>query len=102
MSIRNPSLLSPLTSLFSMDDEYIRERERLIAEDRGRRVDALALAQATDIERRADEIVRRIRTEENKTVWGPDAPPIPGSMHIFPGMGFLTGTWACARGDDCG
>ena len=102
MSIRYPSLLSPLTSLYSMDDEYIRERQRLIAEDRGRRVDALALAQATNVERQADEIVRRIRTKENKTVWGPDAPTIPGSMHVFPGMGFLTGTSACARGDDCG
>ncbi|KAI0695870.1 Metallo-dependent hydrolase [Cerioporus squamosus] len=73
-----------------MDDEYIRERERLIAEDRGRRVDALAFARATDVEKRADEIVRRIRTEENDSVWGPNAPPIPGSMHVFPGMGFLT------------
>ncbi|RPD64538.1 Metallo-dependent hydrolase [Lentinus tigrinus ALCF2SS1-7] len=73
-----------------MNNEYIRERERLIAEDRSRRVDALALAQATDAEKRADEIVRRIRSEENETVWGPDAPPIPGSMHVFPGMGFLT------------
>ena len=74
-----------------MDAEYLAERERLIAEDRQLRVDALALAQATDAERKADEIVRKLRTEENETVWGPNAPPIPGSLHLFPGMGFFTG-----------
>ncbi|KAH9848879.1 Metallo-dependent hydrolase [Lenzites betulinus] len=71
-------------------EEYLRERERLIAEDRSRRVDASAFGSAGDEERKADEIVRRIRTEENEIVWGPDAPPIPGSMHVFPGMEFLT------------
>lgn len=73
-----------------MDAEYLAERERLIAEDRQWRVDALALGQATDAERKADEIVRKLRAEENETVWGPNAPPIPGSLHLFPGMGFLT------------
>ncbi|KAM5538028.1 hypothetical protein V8D89_008225 [Ganoderma adspersum] len=73
-----------------MDAEYLAERERLIAEDRQLRVDALAQAQATDAERKADEIVRKLRAEENETVWGPNAPPIPGSLHLFPGMGFLT------------
>lgn len=72
-------------------EEYLRERERLIAEDRSRRVDASAFGSAGDEERKADEIMRRIRTEENEIVWGPDAPPIPGSMHVFPGMEFLTG-----------
>ncbi|KAI0748685.1 Metallo-dependent hydrolase [Daedaleopsis nitida] len=74
-----------------MDDGYLDARARLIAEDRSLRVDAFALEQATDAEKRADAIVRKIRAQENETVWGPDAPPIPGSMHIFPGMQFLTG-----------
>ncbi|PIL24470.1 hypothetical protein GSI_14224 [Ganoderma sinense ZZ0214-1] len=73
-----------------MDAEYVAERERLIAEDRQWRVDALALGQATEAERKADEIVRKLRAQENETVWGPNAPPIPGSLHLFPGMGFLT------------
>ena len=74
-----------------MDAEYLAQRERLIAEDRQLRVDALASVQATDAEKKADEIVRKLRAEENETVWGPNAPPIPGSLHLFPGMGFLTG-----------
>lgn len=75
----------------NMDAEYLAERERLIAEDRQWRVDALAPGEVTDEERKADEIVRKIRAQENETVWGPNAPPIPGSLHLFPGMGFLTG-----------
>ena len=74
-----------------MDPEYLAERERLIAEDRRLRVDAFALDQATDAERKADETVRKLRALENETVWGPNAPPIPGSLHVFPGMSFLTG-----------
>ena len=74
-----------------MDDDYLETRQRLIAEDRSLRVDAHALANATDAERSADAIVRAIRAEENVSVWGPDAPTIPGSVHVFPGMGFLTG-----------
>ncbi|KAI0707925.1 Metallo-dependent hydrolase [Earliella scabrosa] len=73
-----------------MDDDYLENRQRLIAEDRSLRVDAHALANATDVEGRAEAIVRTIRAEENVSVWGPDAPTIPGSVHVFPGMGFLT------------
>ena len=80
--------------LSKMDDEYRDARAQLIAADRSLRVDALALEHATEAEKRADAIVRKIRAQENETVWGPDAPPIPGSMHIFPGMQFLTGTSA--------
>ncbi|EJF66293.1 Metallo-dependent hydrolase [Dichomitus squalens] len=73
-----------------MDAHYLAERDRLIAEDRSLRVDALALDQATDAEKKADAIVRKLRALENETVWGPNAPPPPGSLHVFPGMSFLT------------
>ncbi|KAH9928471.1 Metallo-dependent hydrolase [Epithele typhae] len=75
-----------------MDAKYLEDRERLIAEDRALRIDTLALAQATDIEKRAEDIVRQIRADENERVWGPNAPELPGAQHIFPGMAFLTGS----------
>ena len=74
-----------------MDTEYLEARERFIAEDRALRIDAQAFAQATDAERKAESIVRTVRASENVSVWGPGAPAIPGAMHVFPGMAFLTG-----------
>ena len=74
-----------------MDSEYLEARERFIAEDRALRIDAQAFAQATDAERKADNIVRAVRASENASVWEPGAPAIPGAMHVFPGMAFLIG-----------
>lgn len=74
-------------------EEYLRERELLIAEDRSLRVDADAFQAASDIEKKATEILRRIRAEEHETVWGRAAPEIPGAAHVFPGMEFLTGEY---------
>ncbi|EIW51773.1 Metallo-dependent hydrolase [Trametes versicolor FP-101664 SS1] len=71
-------------------EEYVRERERLIVKDRSLRVDANAFGAASHTENQADEILRRIRTEEHETVWDRAAPEIPGAAHVFPGMEFLT------------
>ncbi|KAI0780415.1 Metallo-dependent hydrolase [Trametes elegans] len=71
-------------------DEYLRERDAFITEDRSRRLDARAFASASEDERNADGTLRRIRAEENRTIWGSDAPAIAGSLHTFPGMQFLT------------
>ena len=80
-----------------MDAKYLEEREQLIAQDRALRVDAHALTQASEAEKKAEEIVRRIRAKENESVWGPNAPEIPGATHVFPGMAFLTGMLVPAR-----
>ncbi|OJT14101.1 Adenosine deaminase CECR1-A [Trametes pubescens] len=71
-------------------EEYLREHELLIAEDRSHRVDADAFGVASDTEKQADQILRRIRAEEHETVWSRAAPEIPGAAHVFPGMEFLT------------
>ncbi|KAI0820220.1 Metallo-dependent hydrolase [Trametes gibbosa] len=76
---------------------YLRERERLIAEDRSRRVDALAFVSIGDDEKNADEIVRRIRTQENESVWGPGTSAVSSAMHVYPGMEFLTAREAIVK-----
>jgi adenosine deaminase CECR1 len=69
-------------------DEYHRERAQLIADDRALRIDAVNAERFTEIARRADEIVRRIRQEEAKSIWAVEHDEVP---HPFPGMEFLTG-----------
>ncbi len=74
-------------------EEYLRERKLLIAEDRSHRVDTDTFGVASDTEKQADQILRRIRAEEHETVWSRAAPEIPGAVHVFPGMEFLTGEY---------
>jgi hypothetical protein len=79
----------PATAMTNASDalsQYDASRRELIAQDRGLRVDHLR--SWSDQEKRADEIVRDIRSEEANTVWNADYPNIP---HPFPGMEFLTG-----------
>jgi adenosine deaminase CECR1 len=70
-------------------DEYHRERAQLIADDRALRIDAVNGVHFSDNARRADEIVRRIREAEAKSIWAVEHDEVP---HPFPGMEFLTGT----------
>ena len=70
-------------------DEYHRERAQLIADDRALRIDMVNGERFSENARRADEIVRRIRKEEAKSIWAVDHDEVP---HPFPGMEFLTGT----------
>lgn len=69
-------------------DKYHRERAQLIADDRAFRIDAVNGDRFSDTARRADEIVRRIRKEEAKSIWAVEHDEVP---HPFPGMEFLTG-----------
>ncbi|OAX42024.1 adenosine deaminase-related growth [Rhizopogon vinicolor AM-OR11-026] len=69
-------------------DEYHRERAQLIADDRALRIDTVNGERFSENARRADEIVRRIRKEEAKSIWAVDHNEVP---HPFPGMEFLTG-----------
>jgi len=69
-------------------DEYQRERAQLVADDRSLRIDVINGERFSDTARQADEIVRRIRQEEAKSIWAVEHDEVP---HPFPGMEFLTG-----------
>ncbi len=73
--------------------EYYARREQLIAEDRGQRLDAKSNAQVVDeVEAKADGLVRAIRAQEARNIWGPDSNlEVDDDTHLFPGMAFLTG-----------
>lgn len=66
---------------------YLADRDKLIKQDRALRVDAVKLDSLSDIEAKADEIVRALRAEEAVSVWGAEHRDIE---HPFPGMEFLT------------
>jgi adenosine deaminase CECR1 len=67
--------------------DYFSRRTALIREDRSLRRENVLLRSLTEKESVADEIVRRIRVEEEVSVWGVEHDEFP---HIFPGMEFLT------------
>ena len=67
--------------------DYFSRRATLIQEDRSLRRENVLLRSLTEKESIADEIVRRIRAEEEESVWGVEHDEFP---HIFPGMEFLT------------
>lgn len=67
-------------------EEHTQKRVALIEADRALRVDSARVSRP--LEDHADELVRRIRTEEATTVWGVEHEGVP---HPFPGMEFLTG-----------
>lgn len=79
-----------MVSIPATKDDYFRERNKLIDADRALRRDQLYLQSRSLLEKEADEIVRRIRTEEAESVWKEEHLDVP---HPFPGMEFLTGEW---------
>jgi hypothetical protein len=66
---------------------YFSRRAALIQEDRSLRRENALLRSLTEKEFIADEKVRRIRAEEQISVWGIEH---DGVSHLFPGMAFLT------------
>ncbi|KIY43531.1 adenosine deaminase [Fistulina hepatica ATCC 64428] len=66
---------------------YTAARASLIAEDRALRRDYLH-GPPSELETKADAIIRSIRRTEADTIWSADHPAI---SHPFPGMEFLTG-----------
>jgi adenosine deaminase CECR1 len=70
-------------------DVYWAAREALIKDDRSLRLDRIQ-GDATLAEIKADQVLRKIRAEEARSVWDADHPSVP---HPFPGMEFLTGQW---------
>jgi adenosine deaminase CECR1 len=66
--------------------DYFSRRVALIQEDRSLRRENDLLLSLTANESAADKIVRRIRAEEEVSVWGVEHDEVP---HIFPGMEFL-------------
>lgn len=74
-------------------ETYLKRRSELIAQDRALRPDhAIAKALTAD-EQKANQILRSIRTSEDRTVWNGKLPVkhIHGPQQMFPGMEFLTG-----------
>ncbi|KIJ35772.1 hypothetical protein M422DRAFT_34557 [Sphaerobolus stellatus SS14] len=68
-------------------DAYWASRASLIAEERSLRRDTAYIANLTESEKKAEEIIRKIRAREAKTVWSVEHEEIPA---LFPGMEFLT------------
>jgi len=68
----------------SILNEYDARRKELVDKDVSLRQDRAKYASMSDIERAAEEIVRRIRKEEALRVWSHE-------QDLFPGMAFLTG-----------
>ncbi|KAI0636439.1 Metallo-dependent hydrolase [Trametes polyzona] len=71
-------------------DEYLAARSSLITDDRRLRVDSATQGKESDDERRADHILRRIRTSEAESVWTAAVQDPHSSQQLFPGMEFLT------------
>jgi adenosine deaminase CECR1 len=71
----------PRTSILT---EYHAKRKELVDKDVSLRQDRAKYASMSDVERAAEEIVRRIRKEEALRVWSHE-------QDLFPGMAFLTG-----------
>ncbi|KAJ3575804.1 hypothetical protein NP233_g846 [Leucocoprinus birnbaumii] len=69
-------------------EQYLEDRNNLIEADRSLRRDRASIQARSALEAEADEIIRRIRTEEATSIWRAEHPDIP---HPFPGMEFLTG-----------
>ncbi|KAH8826919.1 hypothetical protein DL96DRAFT_1710080 [Flagelloscypha sp. PMI_526] len=66
---------------------YLKERDELIQKDTGLRRDYALQQNFSDLEKRADQIVRRIRKEEAETIWDVERDDV---ANTFPGMAFLT------------
>ncbi|KAI0306408.1 adenosine deaminase-like growth [Multifurca ochricompacta] len=66
---------------------YFSKRDALIQEDRSLRRENKLLHSLTENESVADKIVRRIRAEEEASIWSVEHDEFP---HLFPGMEFLT------------
>ena len=83
-----PQAVSPVTTV----EDYLKTREHFITEERSLRRDRIRLENVTADERKADEIIRAIKAEEEKTVWSVEHEGVPNT---FPGMAFLSGDYAC-------
>ena len=78
-------------------EEYLRQRQELVARDRALRRDNAPAANFSSDELKADEVLKDIRNAEAKSVWGQqlEVEHMQGSQQMFPGMEFLTGA-CCA------
>jgi hypothetical protein len=77
-----PSAITmPGTSILN---EYHAKRKELVDKDVSLRQDRAKYTSMSDVERAAEEIMRRIRKEEALRVWSHE-------QDLFPGMAFLTG-----------
>ena len=89
----------------SVTTEYMRAREALIEEDRALRVDTARLRSLSNLEARAEAVVRTIRTAEATAIWGAEKSileydPVDDTPNVFPGMAFLTGELQLLEGID--
>lgn len=69
-------------------EAYMSDRADLLSKERARRRDFTYKANFSSIEKQAEAVIRRLRTEEANTIWNANHEDIP---HVFPGMEFLTG-----------
>ncbi|KAI0709749.1 Metallo-dependent hydrolase [Earliella scabrosa] len=73
-------------------EEYLRQRQELIARDRALRRDNALAANFSSDELKADEVLKGIRSAEAESVWGQQlqVEHMQGPQQMFPGMEFLT------------
>jgi hypothetical protein len=83
----SPQLVTLTHTHMADIQDYFSRRAALIQEDRSLRRENTLLRSLTEKESIAEEKVRRIRAEEEVSVWGIEHEEFP---HIFPGMEFLT------------
>lgn len=70
-------------------DSYLKTRRELIAEDHSLRLDKSVLQNATLDELRAEEVIRKLRNIEDKSIWSVEH---EGITNTFAGMEFLSGS----------
>lgn len=71
-------------------EAYINARTALIQKDRALRRDRSQDISLTEMDKKAEEIIRHVRAQEAKAIWDVEHDEIP---HVFPGMEFLTGSF---------
>ena len=84
-------------------EEYLRQRQELIARDRALRRDNAPAANFLSDELKADEVLKGIRSAEAKSVWGQqlEVEHMQGPQQMFPGMEFLTGAYRAVFSSHC-
>ncbi|TDL25020.1 adenosine deaminase-related growth [Rickenella mellea] len=68
-------------------DKYLSARSALITEERKSRRDTIRIANASEEELQAEQIVRNLRKSETASIWSTEH---EGIGNVFPGMEFLT------------
>lgn len=76
---------------FDSFDSYLGARQKLIDDEQSVRRDHQSIRPISDAERKADELLRTLRSSEANDLWKPQKDPGGKLSEMYPGMGFLNG-----------